>query len=183
MATRSALSVRFGWRACVALVAALAGVTVIASPASAAKKPPPSPDSLVSQLLAEIEDQAGRVDIAADKISVDVTKRLDRAVERLSLREVLKVDQTTAKAVERASKAFERFATKGQTRVLKELDKLTSNPEHALAVRTAVAEAVAHVQTVHNGLRTEVADMVNEAIDTIQQTLDAELTEDVGGEK
>ncbi len=179
MATRAALSVRFGFRVLVVGVVALAALS-IASPASAAKKPPPSPESIVSQFLAELEDQAGRVDVGAEKLRVDITKRLVRAVDRLSLKEVLKTDQGATRSVERGADLFERFATKGQTKVLRDLDKLTSNPEHALAVRTAVAEAVAHAQTVHNDLRTDVADMVNEAIDEIQATLDEELAGDIG---
>lgn len=180
MATRTADGLRVGLRTIVAAVVTVAAALTIASPASAAKKPPPEPEALVSQFLAEIEGAADDVDLVAEKVMIDVAKRLDRAVDRVSLREVLKVDQTSERTITREQKAFEKFATKGQTKLLRELDKLTSNPEHALTVRTAAAEALARVQTVNNTLRTQVADMVNEAIDDIQGALDEELAEDVG---
>ena len=130
------------------------------------------------------ENKPVRLDQALEEsgnpAGVEVTRRLDRAVTRLNLGEVLKADQTTARSVERSSRAFEKYAIRGQTKVLKDLDKLTANPEHALTVRTAVAQAVADVQSAHNALRTDVADMVNEAIDGIQEILDDLLAEDVG---
>ena len=179
MATRANDAVRFGSRFIAAAIVALAALA-IASPASAAKKPPPEPEAVVSQFLAALDAEAAKAETNAEKIRVEVTKRLDRAVTRLNLGEVLKADQTTARGVERSSRAFEKYAIRGQTKVLKDLDRLTSNPEHALTVRTAVAQAVADVQSAHNALRTDVADMVNEAIDGIQEILDDLLAEDVG---
>jgi hypothetical protein len=146
---------------------------VMASPAEAAKakKPPPEPAELVEAFLANLEKATAAYETAAGKLDIDAEKRLERAVDRISLREVLKVDQVVSRGADRALQTFKKLAEREQGRLLKALDKITDNPEHALTVRMETAEALARVQSAHNELRAETAERVNSAIDAIQEAL------------
>ena len=162
------------------LVAALT-VAIGASPAEAGRKSKVAPDPaiIVSELIAKLDDRMADLDAGAGKLMVDVEKRMDRAVTRIGLREVLKTDQQAARSMARALKSFDRTTTRDESKVLKALSKLTTNPEHALTVRMAVAEAMAHAQTVHNDLRSGVAEHVNDAIDQIQGILNEDIVNQV----
>ena len=162
------------------LVAALT-VAIGAAPAEAGRKSKVAPDPAIiaSELVARLDDRMADLDATAGKLMVEVEKRMDRAVKRVGLREVLKTDQQAARSIARALKSFDRTTTRDESKALKALSKLTTNPEHALKVRMAVAEAIAHAQTVHNDLRSGVAEHVNQAIDDIQDLLDADIANQV----
>ena len=147
-------------------------LTVGSAPAEAGKKRTLDPEQIVEALIERVDDRMNKLEDDATKLVDDVEKRLDRAVSRARLREVLKADQRAARSMARDLKSFDRATDRDQTKALKALDKLTTDPQHELAVRMAVADALASAQTMHNDLRSAVAERVNTAIDDIQMLLD-----------
>ncbi len=177
MTGRSVSSWNGGVRAGVLFIA-VALILVWAAPTEAAKKSrkaSPDPGQIAAEVQLALEKRINDFESAASKVVADAEKRLDRAVMRVSLREVLTADKSAARSMDRMLRAFQRATERDATRALKTLDKVTTDPDHALAVRMATAEALAQAQAGQNDLRSGIADRVNEAIDTIQMLLDADV--------
>lgn len=156
-------------------IAAAVTLTVGAAPAEAGKKRTIDPDQIVEDLVDRLDDRMRAMEKVSDRAMSGLEKSLERAVDRARLRDVLKADQRAARAMARSLKSFDRSTERDQKKALKLLGRLTTDPDHELAVRMAVADAIAAAQTEHNDLRAEIAEHVNEAIDAIQMLLDADI--------
>jgi len=172
MGTRSVMWRVVGLRS-VLCVALACGVVLLAAPAAhAAKKLPPTAEQLVDAYLAVLDKEQAKFDAGTDRIIAKAESQMDRAVERISVRELLKAHLAADKAMTKQMKSFTKVAEKGAIKTLKALSKVTLDPDHALAVRSAAAEAIANAQSIDNETRNGFGDMVEQAIDDIERALD-----------
>lgn len=166
----------------IALVLAIVASLVATFDASAKKKPV-DPQAIVSEFLADLEDDLDDLELDADDLLDDLDDDFEEAIDDARLNRVLKLESRAEKIIAKGTNQFQKRAEKQLAKALRTLNRADDDAgEYAAQIQAALAQALVEVQQIAESLRQELSLLVDDAIVRIEDELDDDDDDDSGSD-